>query len=73
LIIGGIALTNGKPQLIARRVPTVSEAGFLSLTTDWLVGFFTPKASGEQIREQIATDVKALADAEPWMRNRGRS
>jgi tripartite-type tricarboxylate transporter receptor subunit TctC len=65
-----IALTNAKPQPVAPGVPTVSEAGFPSLTTDGLVGFFAPKASGEQVRERIAGDVKAIADADPAIRDR---
>jgi tripartite-type tricarboxylate transporter receptor subunit TctC len=65
-----IALTNRKPQPVAPGVPTVSEAGFPSLTTDGLVGFFTPKSLGDQVREGIAAEVKAIADADPAIRDR---
>jgi tripartite-type tricarboxylate transporter receptor subunit TctC len=65
-----IALTNGRPQPVAPGVPTVSEAGFPSLTTDGLVGFFTSKISGEEVRARIAADVQSVADAEPSLRDR---
>ena len=65
-----IALTNGKPQPVAPGVPTVSEAGFPSLTVDGLVGFFTPTVAGDEVRARIAAGVRSVATAEPAIHDR---
>ena len=60
-----LALTNSKPQPIAPDIPTVVQAGYPSLGVDGLVGFFAPKELPEQVRDQIASDVRAVVAADP--------
>ena len=65
-----LALTNSKPQPIAQNIPTVVEAGFPSLGVDGLVGFFAPKELPGSVREQIASDVRAVVAADPQIGQR---
>src|SRR5262249_9806966 len=44
-------------------VPTVKEAGFPALSIDGLVGLFGPAGMPIALRERIAADVRAVADA----------
>ena len=65
-----IATTSRQRQPVLPGTPTVSEAGFPSLTVEGGAGFFVPKTMNAQIRERIATDVTAVADADPTLRDR---
>jgi tripartite-type tricarboxylate transporter receptor subunit TctC len=58
-----LAITASEPTSIVPGVPTVGQAGFPQLTFDGLVGIFSTPNMPNQLRERIATDVKAvLAD-----------
>ena len=65
-----IATTSRQRQPVLPETPTVSEAGFPSLTVEGGAGFFVPKTMNAQIRERIAADVTAVADADPTLRDR---
>src|SRR5499427_3767389 len=43
-------------------VPTAREAGFPTLHFDGLVGLFGPRDMADDVRERIATDIRAVAD-----------
>ena len=59
-----LAITSSEPSSMAPGVPTVKQAGFPGLTFDGLVGFYGPRDMPNELREKIATDVRAvLADA----------
>ena len=65
-----LALTNSKSSPIAPNIPSVVEAGFPDLSVDGLVGFFTTRDTPASVREQIASDVRAVVDAEPQIAQR---
>ncbi len=58
-----IAVTNTVRAPTVPDVPTVKEAGHPELTFDGLVGLFGPPAMPIALRERIAGDVRAVADA----------
>jgi tripartite-type tricarboxylate transporter receptor subunit TctC len=59
-----IAMTNRARAPMAPDLPTIAEAGFPALTFDGLAGLFGPPNMPADVREKIAADVKAAADAE---------
>ena len=65
-----IATTGRRRQAILPDIPTVGEAGFSSLIVEGGAGFFAPKIMGAKIRDRIAADAIAVADADPTLRDR---
>jgi tripartite-type tricarboxylate transporter receptor subunit TctC len=65
-----LAVTNSARAPTLPNLPTVTEAGFPDLKLDGLVGFFGPPTMPRQLRERIAADVKAVADADPVVAER---
>jgi len=65
-----IATTSRQRQPVLPDTPTVAEAGFPSLTVEGGSGFFVLKATNPQIRERIAADMTAVANADPTLRDR---
>jgi tripartite-type tricarboxylate transporter receptor subunit TctC len=65
-----LALTNSKPSSIAPDIPSVVEAGYPDLGVDGLVGFFTTREASAAVRDQIASDVRAIVDADPTIAQR---
>jgi len=58
-----LAITSSEPSSLAPGAPTVKQAGFPGLTFDGLVGFYGTRDMPNELREKIATDVRAvLAD-----------
>jgi tripartite-type tricarboxylate transporter receptor subunit TctC len=58
-----IAITASEPTSILPGIPTVAQAGFPDLTFDGLVGMYGTRDMPNELRERIATDVRAvLAD-----------
>src|SRR5262249_61487472 len=57
-----IAITNGQRPASLSDVPTVTEAGYPQLTFDGLVGLFGPRDMAADVRERIASDVRAVAN-----------
>jgi tripartite-type tricarboxylate transporter receptor subunit TctC len=58
-----LAVTASEPAALAPGLPTVGQAGFPQLTFDGLVGIYGTRDLPNEVRERIATDVKAaLAD-----------
>ena len=60
-----LAVTNSTRAPAAPEVPTVKEAGYPDLTLDGLVGFFGPSDMSKELRERIASDVRAVVAADP--------
>jgi len=58
-----LAVYNSARAPTAPDVPTVAEAGFPELVMDGLVGLFGPPEMPITLRERIAADVQAVADA----------
>ena len=58
-----LAVTNTVRAPTQPDVPTVKEAGYPALTIDGLVGLFGPAGMPIALRERIAADVRAVADA----------
>ncbi len=56
-----LAVTNKKRFSLAPEVPTVAEAGYPDLTFEGLQGFFGPRDMPIQLRNRIATDIRAVA------------
>jgi tripartite-type tricarboxylate transporter receptor subunit TctC len=56
-----IAVTNAQRSAIAPNLPTVAEAGYPSLGENPIMGLFGPSVMTATLREQIATDLKAVA------------
>lgn len=54
---------------LASDVPTVAEAGFPELRMDGIVGFFGRRGMPDALRDQISSDVGAVA-SEPGIRDR---
>jgi tripartite-type tricarboxylate transporter receptor subunit TctC len=58
-----LAMTSSEPSSLMAGVPTVKQSGFPGLTFDGLVGFYGTRDLPNEVRERIATDVRAaLAD-----------
>jgi tripartite-type tricarboxylate transporter receptor subunit TctC len=58
-----LAMTSSEPSPVMPGVPTVRQAGLPGLTFDGLVGFYGTHDMPNELREKIATDVRAaLAD-----------
>jgi tripartite-type tricarboxylate transporter receptor subunit TctC len=55
-----LAVTASRRAPMAPDVPTAAEAGFPDLTIDGLVGLFGPRDMPEELRERIATDIRAV-------------
>jgi tripartite-type tricarboxylate transporter receptor subunit TctC len=51
-------------------IPTVTQAGYPSLTIDGLVGLFGPPTMPMELRERIAADVKDVMDSDPIIKDR---
>jgi tripartite-type tricarboxylate transporter receptor subunit TctC len=64
-----IAVTNRKRVSVLPDIPTASEAGYPSLELEGLVGLFGPRSMSSDLREKIATDVRAVA-ADPTVSQR---
>ncbi|HEY7664753.1 MAG TPA: tripartite tricarboxylate transporter substrate binding protein [Xanthobacteraceae bacterium] len=60
-----LAVTNTTRAPAAPEIPTVKEAGYPDLTLDGLVGFFGPSGMSKELRERIASDVRAVVAADP--------
>jgi tripartite-type tricarboxylate transporter receptor subunit TctC len=65
-----LAVTNSTRAPAAPEVPTVKEAGYPDLTLDGLVGFFGPSDMSKELRERIASDVRAVVAADPTIEAR---
>jgi tripartite-type tricarboxylate transporter receptor subunit TctC len=57
-----LAVTNNARAPTRPDLPTVKEAGYPALTLDGLVGLFGPPGMPDELREQIAADIRAAAD-----------
>jgi tripartite-type tricarboxylate transporter receptor subunit TctC len=57
-----LAVTNSERASITPDIPTVREAGFPELTIDGLIGFFASPGLSIELRQRIATDIRAVAD-----------
>jgi len=62
---GRIAVTSRARAPIVPDIPTVIEAGYPALAMDGLVGLFGPRAMPRDVRERIASDLQAIAAADP--------
>ena len=58
-----LAVTNTVRAPTEPNVPTAKEAGYPALTIDGLVGLFGPAGMPIALRERIAADIRAVADA----------
>jgi tripartite-type tricarboxylate transporter receptor subunit TctC len=58
-----LAVTNTVRAPTQPNLPTVKEAGYPALTIDGLVGLFGPAGMPIALRERIAADIRAVADA----------
>jgi tripartite-type tricarboxylate transporter receptor subunit TctC len=56
-----LAVTNRERSALVPTVPTAAEAGVPKLTFDAFLGFFGPQAMSAELRDRIATDVRAVA------------
>ena len=75
LAMGQVAAQNGKSKVIAvanrlrspaaADVPTVTEAGFPELAFDAPTGLFGPRGMPRDVRERIATDIRAVLAENP--------
>jgi tripartite-type tricarboxylate transporter receptor subunit TctC len=65
-----LAVTNSTRAPAAPEVPTVKEAGYPDLTLDGLVGFFGPSDMSKELRERIASDVRAVVAGDPTIEAR---
>ena len=65
-----LAVTSQKRVGIAKDIPTVAEAGFPYLGMDSLIGIYGPRGMPMALREKIASDVKAVVDANPTIATR---
>ncbi len=57
-----LAVTSNKRAPTVPEVPTFKEAGFPVLELEGLVGLYGPKTMPNELRERIASDVKAVVD-----------
>ncbi len=58
-----LAVTSNKRAPTVPEVPTFKEAGFPVLELEGLVGLYGPKTMPSELRERIASDVKAVVDS----------
>ena len=58
-----LAVTNTVRAPTEAKIPTVREAGYPALTVDGLVGLFGPPGMPLVLRQRIAFDIRAVADA----------
>ncbi len=58
-----LAVTNTVRAPSEPNIPTVQEAGYPALTVDGLVGLFGPTGMPLDLRQQITSDIRAVADA----------
>lgn len=56
-----VAVINHTRCLLAPNVPTTSELGYPELAFDGVTGFFGGRAMNQELRQRIATDVRAVA------------
>jgi tripartite-type tricarboxylate transporter receptor subunit TctC len=54
-----LAVTNPQRSPTAKEIPTVGEAGFPDFTFGGLLGMFGPKDMAHELRDRIATDMRA--------------
>jgi tripartite-type tricarboxylate transporter receptor subunit TctC len=59
-----LAVTSHQPVALLPGIPTAAAAGFPALELEGLVGLFGPRGMPADLRERIATDVRAVADQE---------
>ena len=59
-----LAVASHQPVATLPGIPTVAAAGFPALELEGLVGLFGPRAMPAELRERIAADVRAVADAD---------
>jgi tripartite-type tricarboxylate transporter receptor subunit TctC len=64
-----LAVTNAQRTPAAPDMPTVAEAGFPEFTFGGLLGLFGPKDMPDELRERIASEVRAIL-AEPEVKER---
>ena len=55
-----LAITNRERAPAFPEVPTAAEAGYPALAFDGLVGLFGPRSMASELRERIASDVRAV-------------
>jgi tripartite-type tricarboxylate transporter receptor subunit TctC len=67
-----LAMTSSEPSSVMPGVPTAKQAGVPGLTFDGLVGFYGTRDMSNELREKIATDVRA-AIADPVIIDRLRA
>ena len=65
-----LAVTSRKRVEIATDIPTVAEAGYPYLGLDSLIGMYGPRGMSNALRESIATDVRAVVEADPTIASR---
>jgi len=65
-----LAVTSRRRAPTAPDVPTVAEAGFPAMTMESLIGIFGQRGMPLDLRERIATDVRAVVDADPTIATR---
>jgi tripartite-type tricarboxylate transporter receptor subunit TctC len=58
-----LAVTSPERVSMVPEVPSVAEAGYPTLELEGLVGLFGPRDMPAELRERIATDIRAAADA----------
>jgi tripartite-type tricarboxylate transporter receptor subunit TctC len=65
-----LALINSLRSPAVPNVPTAAEAGYPGLTNDGLIGFFGPPKMPMALRERIASDVTAIMESDPIIKER---
>src|SRR4051794_20453357 len=65
-----LATPSHEPVAILPGIPTVAAAGYPALTMDGLVGLFGPRDMPAELRERIATDIRAVAAEDPDLKAR---
>ena len=65
-----LAVTSRKRVGIAADIPTVAEAGYPYLGLDSLIGMYGPRGMSNELRENIAADVRAVVEADPTIASR---
>jgi len=64
-----LAVASNVREPLAPATPTVAEAGYAELRMDGVVGFFGRRGMPDPLRDQIASDVRAIA-SEPEIRDK---
>jgi tripartite-type tricarboxylate transporter receptor subunit TctC len=64
-----LAVASGARESLAPDAPTVAEAGYPELRMDGVVGFFGRRGMPDALRDQIASDVRAVA-SDPEIREK---